>query len=127
MKKFSFFVVSSLMLIVPAMAHHSAAAEYDVNKQLDLEGTITKVEWVNPHIRFHIDVKGADGKVVNWEIESGGPGAFLRQGYNRNTLKIGDTVKVKAYPAKDGDNLGDATDITLADGRKMVASPSDGK
>jgi len=127
MKKITGFLIGLGVLVAPALAHHSAAAEYDITKSLTLQGTITKVEWVNPHIRFYMDVKGTDGKVVNWEIETGGPGGFLRQGFSRNTLKVGDPITVKAYPAKDGDNLGDATDITLADGRKMSASPSDGK
>lgn len=127
MRKVAGILIGLGALVAPALAHHSAAAEYDISKSLTLQGKITKVEWVNPHIRFYVDVTGADGKVVNWEIESGGPGGFLRQGFNRNTLKVGDPITVKVYPAKDGTNLGDATDITLADGRKMSASPSDGK
>jgi hypothetical protein len=127
MRKIGFILIGLGAFIVPALAHHSAAAEYDIKSQVTLQGTITKVEWLNPHVRFYMDVKGADGKVVNWEIESGGPGAFLRAGFTRNTLKVGDPITVKAYPAKDGENLGDATDIILADGRKMNSSPSDGK
>ena len=127
MHKLTGILIGLGVLVAPALAHHSAAAEYDVKKSVALEGKITKVEWLNPHVRFYVDVTASDGKVVNWEIETGGPGAFLRQGFNRNTLKVGDSISVKAYPAKDGDHLGDATDITLADGRKMSASPSDGK
>ena len=113
--------------VAPVLAHHSAAAEYDVSKSVNIQGALTKVEWLNPHIRFYVDVKGADGKITNWEVESGGPGAFIRAGFTRNSLKIGDPITVKGYPAKDGENLIDATDITLSDGRKMNASPSDGK
>ena len=127
MKKITGILIGLGVLVAPALAHHSAAAEYDISKSVSLQGKITKVEWVNPHVRFYVDVTDADGKVVNWEIETGGPGAFLRQGFNRNTLKIGDSISVKAYPAKDGDKLGDATEIILSDGRKMNASPSDGK
>lgn len=127
MRKIAFVLLCLGAGVAPIMAHHSAAAEYDVNKSVSIQGTITKVEWLNPHIRFYVDVKGADGKVVNWEIESGGPGAFVRAGFTRNSLKIGDPITVKGYPAKDGENLVDATDITLADGRKMNSSPSDGK
>jgi len=127
MRKIAFLFLGLGAGIAPMMAHHSAAAEYDINKTVTLQGTITKVEWMNPHIRFYVDVKNADGKVANWEIESGGPGGFLRAGFTRNSLKPGDPVTVKGYPAKDGENLVDATDITLVDGRKMSASPSDGK
>ncbi|HUL51618.1 MAG TPA: DUF6152 family protein [Candidatus Nitrosotalea sp.] len=127
MRKIAFLLLGLGVSVAPVLAHHSAAAEYDINKSVSIQGTITKVDWLNPHIRIYVDVKGADGKVVNWEIESGGPGAFLRAGFTRNSLKIGDPITVKGYPAKDGENLVDATDITLADGRKMNSSPSDGK
>lgn len=127
MNKFALIALSLSALVSPALAHHSAAAEYDIKTTVKLQGTITKVEWLNPHVRFYVDVKGADGKVTNWEIETGGPGGFLRAGFNRNSLKVGDPVSVEAYPAKDGTNLGDAVKIILADGRNMNASPSDGK
>lgn len=128
MRKFAFAVTLTLAsLASPMLAHHSAAAEYDIKKTVSIQGTITKVEWLNPHVRFYVDVKGADGKVINWEIETGGPNGLVRAGFSRKSLKIGDPISVEAYPAKDGTNLGDATKITLSDGRSLNPSPSDGK
>ena len=111
----------------PTLAHHSAAVIYDIDTTIALQGTITDVEWMNPHVRFYIDVEDADGNVVSWEIETSGTGTFLRRGFKRDTLKVGDPVTVTAYPARDGSNLADATSIILADGRQMGGSPSDGK
>ena len=126
MNKLALLAVSLIAVVAPVLAHHSAAAEYDVKNTVTLKGTVTKVEWQNPHVRFYVDVKDADGKVTNWEIETGSPNILLRGGFTRNALKVGDSITVVAYRAKDGANLGDAVDVTLPDGRKMNANPSTG-
>jgi hypothetical protein len=106
---------------MPALAHHSFAAEYDNKQPVDLTGTVTKVEWMNPHARFYLDVKGDDGKVSNWEFELGSPNGLMRQGWTRNSMKIGDTVNVQGAKAKDGSQLANARTVKLADGRRLFA------
>lgn len=112
--------------VAPAFAHHSFAAEYDSQKPVTLAGTVTKVEWMNPHVRFSIDVKNADGKVCNWEFEMGSPNVLQREGWTRRSLQIGDEVVVNGFLAKDGSNLANARDVKLADGRKVFAGSSAG-
>ncbi len=107
--------------VVPAVAHHSFAAEYDSAKPITLTGTVTKVEWMNPHARFYIDVKDQTGKVTNWELELGSPNGLMRRGWTRNSLKEGDTVTVAGSLAKDGSNLANARTVKLADGRQVFA------
>src|SRR5215472_17062003 len=106
---------------LPVLAHHSFAAEYDAAKPVTLTGTVTKVEWMNPHARFYIDVKDAAGKVTNWEFELGSPNGLMRRGWTRNSLKSGDVVTVDGSLAKDGSSLANARTIKLADGRKVFA------
>jgi DNA/RNA endonuclease YhcR with UshA esterase domain len=106
---------------VPAVAHHSFAAEYDAAKPVTLTGTVTKVEWMNPHARFYIDVKDDTGKVSNWEFELGSPNGLMRRGWTRNSLKEGDVVTVAGSLAKDGSKLANARTIKLADGRQVFA------
>ena len=110
---------------VPAFAHHSFAAEYDNKKPVTLTGSVTKVEWMNPHARFYIDVKDQSGKVTNWEFELGSPNGLMRRGWTRSSLKEGDMVTVTGYHAKDGSNLGNARTVNLTDGRKVFAGSSD--
>jgi hypothetical protein len=105
----------------PMMAHHSFAAEYDSAKSVTLTGAVTKVEWMNPHARFYIDVKDESGAVTNWELELGSPNALMRMGWTRNSLKPADVVTVEGSAAKDGSKLANARKITLADGRKVFA------
>jgi len=112
---------------VPALAHHSFEAEYDAKKPLTVTGTVTKMEWMNPHARFYVDVKDESGKVTNWNFELGNPNVLKRQGWSRDALKAGDTVTVEGYLAKDGSNLANARRVTLADGRKVFAGSAPGE
>jgi len=108
-------------------AHHSFAAQYDGTKAIRLTGTLTRVEWTNPHTYFYLDVKEPDGTVVQWACEAGAPGALSRRGFKRGDLKIGDTIIVDGYRARDGSNLADARRVTLPDGRIVSgASAGDG-
>jgi hypothetical protein len=117
----------ALAVVAPAVAHHSFAAEFDASKAVRLEGTLTKIEWTNPHSYFYIDVKDEKGKVANWGCEGAGPGALSRRGFKRGDIKLGDTLIVDGYRAKDGSNLIDARRVTLPDGRTIYGgTPGDG-
>lgn len=120
-KVFGGLVVALGLSALPALAHHSFAAEYDNKKPISLTGTVTKVEWMNPHARFYIDVKDDAGKVTNWEFELGSPNGLMRMGWTRNSLKEGDTVTVSGSLAKDGSKLANARQVKLADGRSVFA------
>ncbi len=109
------------MTAMPALAHHSFAAEYDAKKPVDLTGTVTKVEWMNPHARFYMDVKDDKGTVTKWEFELGSPNGLMRQGWTRNSMKEGDQVTVQGSLAKDGSNLANARTVKLSDGRRLFA------
>ena len=115
-----------LMLAVPVFAHHSFAAQYDRDKPVTLVGPVTKIDWINPHARFFVDVKDANGKVVNWEVELAAPAMLIRRGWTRSSLKLGESVTVNAFLAKDGSNLANASTVTLVDGRKVFAGSSSG-
>ena len=116
-----------LLASVPAIAHHSFAAEFDAAKPIKLTGAVTKVEWMNPHTYFYIDVKDDGGKVANWGMEMGSPNGLMRQGWTRNSMKIGDVVTVEGSRAKDGSNIGNARSVTLGDGKRLFAASSQGQ
>src|SRR4051794_18891509 len=121
---FALGVAGALFLAaVPMFGHHSFATEFDRDKPITLTGSVTRLEWINPHARFHMDVKGESGNVANWEIEMGSPAGLLRLGWTRNSLKIGETVVVNGYLAKDGTNLANSTSVTL-NGRRLYSGSS---
>jgi hypothetical protein len=115
----------AILTVVPALAHHSFAAEYE-SKEVALTGVITKVEWTNPHIYFYIDVKDASGNLVNWAVEGYPPNTLKRTGFTRDDLKVGDTVSITAYRAKDSANRVAGREITLPNGGKKFAGPAAG-
>jgi Family of unknown function (DUF6152) len=116
-----------LVSVAPALAHHSFAAEYDSTKPVKVTGVVTKMEWMNPHARFYVDVKDADGTVSNWNFELGAIPVLLRQGWRKDALKAGDQVTVEGSRAKDESHTAAARVVMLPDGRRVFAgSASDG-
>ncbi len=107
-----------------ASAHHSFAAEFDRDMPITVTGTVTKVEWANPHARFYIDAKDESGKTVNWDFELASPNGLMRRGWNRNSMKLGDVVTVTGHRAKNDPLVGNASSVTLADGKKLFAGSS---
>jgi hypothetical protein len=110
-----------IAIAIPVLAHHAVSAEFDVNRQLKFTGVITKVEWSNPHIYFYLDVKEPREMVANWAFEGAGPNTLARMGWMRDTLKVGDRVTVIAFPARDGARVASAQEVTLSNGRKVLA------
>lgn len=116
--------VGLLVAARPVIAHHSFAAEFDSAQPITLSGTVTKMEWINPHAWIHIAVKKADGKVENWEIETGNPSALIRRGFNRNSLPAGTEITVQGFRAKDGGMRANGRDLTFKDGKKLFVGSS---
>jgi hypothetical protein len=110
------------VVAVPVLAHHSAVAEYDLDKPVKVQGTVTKVEWSNPHIWFYVDVKNPDGTVTNWGFSGGAPGVLQRRGISRTAMKPGDVVKVEGFKAKDGSANGSGNTVTFEDGRRVFTA-----
>lgn len=107
-----------------AMAHHSFSAEFDIDKPVELTGTVTKIEWMNPHTLLYVDVESEDGRYENWAVELGSPNGLMRRGWTRNSLKLGDTINVVGSQARDGSLKANARSVTLPNGRRMFAGSS---
>jgi hypothetical protein len=116
--------VAALIAATPVAAHHAFAAEFDSDKPVKVKGSVTKVEWVNPHAWIYVDVKGDDGKVVNWHFELGPPNALFRLGWKKDAIPEGTQVEISGYRAKSGENVGNGRSITLPDGRELFSGGS---
>ena len=114
-----------LAAAAPMFAHHAFAAEYDSTKPITLKGVVTKIEWMNPHTWFYIDVKDDTGNVQHWQCETGAPIELVRRGWKKADLKIGDIVNVQGFRAKDGTNTANARLVTLPDGKKVFSGSAD--
>ena len=126
-KLFGALTILALAAAAPMLAHHSFAAEFDASKAVRLTGTLTKIEWTNPHSYFYVDVKDEKGQIANWGCEGAAPGALSRRGFKKGDVKIGDTFIVDGYRAKDDSRLIDARRVTLPDGRTIYGgAPGDG-
>jgi hypothetical protein len=120
-------ILGAGMLLTPVMAHHSFSAEYDSKKPVTLKGTVTKVDWMNPHVYFYLDVEDDSGNVANWALEMGPPNGLQRSGWTRSTMKVGDVVVVEGTLAKDGAKQANARSVTLAStGKRLGAASSEG-
>lgn len=136
MRKQLSVIVAFLALIatgMPLSAHHAFSSEFDASKPIKLEGTVKKVEWINPHSWITIDVKGPDGKIATWEIEAGAPNSMFRRGFTRDSLPLGTAIVVNGYRAKDGRQRANGRDLTLPDGKRLfmgssgTGAPTDGR
>jgi hypothetical protein len=105
--------------VAQVLAHHSFPAEFDINRPIQLTGTVTKVEWINPHAWIHVDVKKPDGTIENWAIETGTPNTLIRRGLRRTDLPVGTAIKVSGYQSRDGTAKANGVNVTLADGRAL--------
>jgi DNA/RNA endonuclease YhcR with UshA esterase domain len=114
-------ILLALAAAGPAAAHHSFATQYDADQPVTLTGIVTKVEWMNPHARFYVDVKDDSGNVTNWNLELASPNVLTRNGWSRSSLKEGDQVTVEGSRARSGANMANARTVTLADGKQVFA------
>ena len=127
-RAFSVLLLALVVLVASSstQAHHSFAAQYDANQPVTLVGTVTKIEWTNPHARFYVDVKDDKGVVTNWNLELGSPNVLRRNGWARTSLNVGDEVTVEGSLARDGSKMANARVVKLADGRTVFAGSSGG-
>jgi hypothetical protein len=123
---FGFLAAGVFLMAAPLLAHHSFSAEYDSAKRVTLKGIVSKVDWMNPHVYFYIDVKDDGGSITNWALEMGPPNGLQRNGWTRNTIKVGDEVIVDGTLAKDGSKQANARSVTMAaTGKKLGAASSE--
>ena len=124
--QFVTFMASMVAVSVsgPVLAHHSFAAEFDAQSPIELTGTVTKVEWMNPHTYFYIDVENENGDVESWALEMGSPNGLMRRGWTRNSLQVGNVVSVSGTRAKDGSYKGNVRSVVLASGQRLFAGSS---
>ena len=128
-----FGCLAILVAAMPVWAHHAFSAEFDAKRPIKLQGTIAKMEWINPHTWIHLDVKRPNGKVERWMIEGGPPNALYRRGFTKNSLPVGAEIIVEGFQAKDGSMRGNGRDLTFPNGRKLfvgssgTGAPVDGK
>lgn len=114
-----------LAAAAPLAAHHSFMAEFDQREPVTLDGTVTKIEWINPHTVFYLEVKDSAGRSVTWALQTGSPSALMSRGWTRESMKVGDHITVRAYRAKERANLAAARSVTLADGRTVFGGQTD--
>jgi hypothetical protein len=115
----------TLSAALPMLAHHSFAAEYDDKQKLTLKGTVTKVDWMNPHIWVYLDAKDEKGAMIHWQCEGGPPNTLTRNGWTKDALKPGDQITIDGFRAKDGSNTCNSRSVTLPDGSKVFAGSAD--
>jgi hypothetical protein len=121
---FNIFLAGAVLAAFPAAGHHSFAAEYDSSAPITVKGTVTKVEWTNPHSYVYVDVRDVNGNVVNWAVEGYPPNTLRRTGFTRDLMKQGDMVTINGWKARDGANRMAARDVTFANGNKMYFGPT---
>src|ERR1700681_241269 len=124
LKPCSMLLGGLLLAVAPVWAHHAFSAEFDENKKVTLRGRVTEMEWINPHVWIHLDVKGPDGTVASWMIEGGPPNALLKRGWTKRALPEGSEIVVEGYQSKDGALRANGRDITFADGKKLFVGSS---
>jgi hypothetical protein len=123
-RMFAISYAGLMLSTVSTWAHHSFAAEFDIAKPVTLTGTVTQMEWINPHAWIHIDVKGPDGKITSWMVEGGSPNILLRRGFTKHSLETGTEIVITGYQAKSGENRANGANITFKDGKRLFLGGS---